>query len=71
MEQGRTTSGVRMTRTCPSRATPSAHDERIYINENLDLEEPATAKAYEFAWLLNPQPLKAATRSPGNSVAIT
>jgi hypothetical protein len=43
----------------------------IYINENLDLEEPATDKAYEFAWLLNPLPLKAATRSSGNSVAIT
>jgi len=42
----------------------------IYINENLDLEELGADKAYEFAWSFNPLPLKGATGSPGNSVAI-
>ena len=42
----------------------------IFINENLDLEELAADKAYEFAWSFNPLPLKGATGSPGNSVAI-
>jgi kynurenine formamidase len=42
----------------------------IYINENLDLEELAADKTYEFAWSFNPLPLKGATGSPGNSVAI-
>ena len=42
----------------------------IYINENLDLEELAADKTYEFARSFNPLPLKGATGSPGNSVAI-
>jgi kynurenine formamidase len=42
----------------------------IFINENLNLEELAADKAYEFAWSFNPVPLKGATGSPGNSVAI-
>ena len=42
----------------------------IFINENLDLEVLAADKAYEFAWSFNPLPLKGATGSPGNSVAI-
>jgi kynurenine formamidase len=42
----------------------------IYINENLDLEELAKDKAYEFAWSFNPVPIKGATGAPGNSVAI-
>lgn len=42
----------------------------IFINENLELEELAADKVYEFAWSFNPLPLKGATGSPGNSVAI-
>jgi kynurenine formamidase len=42
----------------------------IYINENLYLEDLAADRAYEFAWSFNPLPLKGATGSPGNSVAI-
>ena len=42
----------------------------IYINENLDTEEIARDRVYEFAWSFNPLPLKGATGSPGNSVAI-
>ncbi len=42
----------------------------IYINENLDLEGLAADKTYEFAWSFSPLPLKGATGSPGNSVAI-
>jgi kynurenine formamidase len=42
----------------------------IFINENLDLEELAADRAYEFAWSFTPLPLKGATGSPGNSVAI-
>ena len=42
----------------------------IFLNENLDLEELAADRAYEFAWSFNPLPLKGATGSPGNSVAI-
>jgi kynurenine formamidase len=42
----------------------------IFINENLNLEELASDKAYEFAWSFNPVPIKGATGSPGNSVAI-
>jgi hypothetical protein len=34
------------------------------------LEELAADKAYEFAWSFNPVPIKGATGSPGNSVAI-
>jgi kynurenine formamidase len=42
----------------------------IFINENLDLEELAADRAYEFAWSFNPVPIKGATGAPGNSVAI-
>src|SRR5262245_37158050 len=42
----------------------------IFINENLNLEELAADKAYEFAWSFNPVPIKGETGSPGNSVAI-
>jgi hypothetical protein len=42
----------------------------IFINENLNLEELATDRVYEFAWSFNPLPLKGGTGSPGNSVAI-
>jgi kynurenine formamidase len=42
----------------------------IHINENLYTEDLAKDKVYEFAWSFNPLPLKGATGSPGNSVAI-
>jgi kynurenine formamidase len=42
----------------------------IFINENLNLEELSGDRVYEFAWSFNPLPLKGATGSPGNSVAI-
>jgi len=42
----------------------------IYINENLDTAELAKDRVYEFAWSFNPVPIKGATGSPGNSVAI-
>jgi kynurenine formamidase len=42
----------------------------IFINENLDTSELAKDRVYEFAWSFNPLPLKGATGSPGNSVAI-
>ena len=41
-----------------------------FINENLNLEELAQDRAYEFAWSFNPLPVKGGTGSPGNSVAI-
>jgi kynurenine formamidase len=42
----------------------------IHINENLFTEDLAKDRVYEFAWSFNPLPLKGATGSPGNSVAI-
>ena len=42
----------------------------IYIIENLNLDELVRDRVYEFAWSFNPLPLKGATGSPGNSVAI-
>jgi kynurenine formamidase len=42
----------------------------IFINENLNLEELAKDRVFEFAWSFNPLMLKGATGSPGNSVAI-
>ena len=42
----------------------------IHINENLYTEDLAKDRVYEFAWSFNPLPLKGATGSPGNSVAI-
>ena len=42
----------------------------IYHLENLRLEELAADKAYEFAFFFSPVPIKGATGSPGNPVAI-
>lgn len=42
----------------------------IYNLENLDLEELAKARAYEFAFIFAPLPLKGATGSPGNPIAV-
>ena len=38
--------------------------------ENLDLEELARDKAYEFAFIFAPLRLKGATGSPGNPIAV-
>jgi kynurenine formamidase len=42
----------------------------IYNLENLDLEELARDKAYEFAFIFAPLRLKGATGSPGNPIAV-
>jgi kynurenine formamidase len=42
----------------------------IYFIENLDLEELAADKAYEFAFIFAPLKLKGATGSPGNPIAV-
>jgi kynurenine formamidase len=42
----------------------------VYNLENLDLEELAREKVYEFAFVFAPLPLKGATGSPGNPVAV-
>jgi kynurenine formamidase len=42
----------------------------IYNIENLDLEELARDKAYEFAFIFAPLRLKGATGSPGNPIAV-
>jgi len=42
----------------------------IYLLENLDLEELAADKAYEFAFIYAPLRLKGATGSPGNPIAV-
>jgi kynurenine formamidase len=42
----------------------------IYNIENLDLEELARARAYEFAFIFAPLRLKGATGSPGNPIAV-
>lgn len=42
----------------------------IYTLENLDLEELAGEKVYEFAFVFAPLPLKGATGSPGNPIAV-
>jgi kynurenine formamidase len=42
----------------------------IYNLENLDLEELAAEKAYEFAFIFAPLRLKGATGSPGNPIAV-
>ena len=41
----------------------------IYNIENLDLEELAKDKVYEFAFIFAPLRLKGATGSPGNPIA--
>jgi kynurenine formamidase len=42
----------------------------IYIHENLDLEQLAADRVYEFAYIYSPLRLKGATGSPGNPVAV-
>ncbi|MCA9094173.1 MAG: cyclase family protein [Planctomycetaceae bacterium] len=42
----------------------------IYFLENLDLEQLAADKAYEFAFIFSPLRLKGATGSPGNPIAV-
>lgn len=42
----------------------------VYNIENQNLEDLSRDRVYEFAWSFNPLPLKGATGSPGNSVAI-
>jgi kynurenine formamidase len=42
----------------------------IYNIENLDLEELAKDKIYEFAFVFAPLRLKGATGSPGNPIAV-
>jgi kynurenine formamidase len=42
----------------------------IYVLENLDLEELAREKVYEFAFVFSPLRLKGATGSPGNPIAV-
>jgi len=42
----------------------------IYLLENLKLDELADAGVYEFAFIFSPLPLKGATGSPGNPIAI-
>jgi kynurenine formamidase len=42
----------------------------VYHMENIDLEELAADKAYEFCFVFSPLRLKGATGSPGNPIAI-
>ena len=42
----------------------------IYHLENMNLEELAADKAYEFAFVFAPLPFKGATGSPGNPIAV-
>ena len=42
----------------------------VYNLENLDLEELARDKVYEFAFVFAPLRLKGATGSPGNPIAV-
>jgi kynurenine formamidase len=42
----------------------------IYLHENLKTEELARDNVYEFAYIFSPLPLKGATGSPGNPIAI-
>ena len=42
----------------------------IYNLENLDLEELARDKVYEFAFIFAPLRLKGASGSPGNPIAV-
>lgn len=42
----------------------------IYVQENLDLEQLAADRAYEFAFVFSPLRLKGATGSPGNPIAV-
>jgi kynurenine formamidase len=69
--------------TWASEAVPQADPDRpfqvhqlllvrhgIYNLENLDLEALARDKVYEFAFIFAPLPLKGATGSPGNPIAV-
>jgi kynurenine formamidase len=42
----------------------------IYIHENLDLEELAAERVWEFAYVFAPLRLRGATGSPGNPIAV-
>ena len=42
----------------------------VYHLENMNLEELAADKVYEFAFVFAPLPLKGATGSPGNPIAL-
>ncbi|MCZ6514439.1 MAG: cyclase family protein [Acidobacteria bacterium] len=42
----------------------------IYILENLDTSDLARDKVYEFAFLFSPVPIKGASGSPGNPIAV-
>jgi kynurenine formamidase len=42
----------------------------IYLHENLNTSELARDSVYEFAYIFSPLPLKGATGSPGNPIAI-
>jgi kynurenine formamidase len=42
----------------------------IYNLENLDLEQLAADRVYEFAFVFSPLRLKGATGSPGNPIAV-
>lgn len=42
----------------------------VYHLENLDLEELAADKVYEFCFVFSPLRLRGATGSPGNPLAI-
>lgn len=42
----------------------------IYLLENLNLEALAGDKVYEFAFIFSPLPMKGATGSPGNPIAV-
>jgi hypothetical protein len=42
----------------------------IFLHENLDLAELVQDRAYEFAYIFVPVPLKGATGSPGSPIAV-
>lgn len=45
-------------------------EKGIYLLEGLNLEELSEDKVYEFAFVFSPLPLKGASGSPGNPIAI-
>ena len=42
----------------------------IFLHENLNLAELSRDRAYEFAYIFVPVPLKGATGSPGSPIAV-
>ena len=42
----------------------------IFLHENLDFTELIRDRAYEFAYIFVPVPLKGATGSPGSPIAV-